>query len=315
MKNLVIAAICAAAGTASAQTIAGTLDGSYGPAVAVQTTQTQFGDATDPTGFGGGGELNAMYLNSDGTNLYVMMTGNQEANFNKMSLFIDSRAGGENTLASLNYDFGNVASNLGGMTFAQGFEADFHVYGRWGGGAYEVDFVDRQNGAGPVLASSGAATMGANTGVQSGAITTGDTVMGGDVVGSALSSEVLFGFNNTNTAGVGSGTAAADMGAAMAVTTGIELAIPLSELGLSVGDEVRLFAGYGNGDNNFWSNQFLPGLPSPGGNLGGDGNGNFNGTGAVDVSALGFVSYTVVPAPGAAALLGLGGLAAIRRRR
>ena len=319
MKNVVIgascAAVCAAAGTATAQVIDGTRDASYGAPVAVQTTETQFGDAADPAGFGGGGELNAMYLSSDGVNLYVMVTGNQEPNFNKFNLFIDSKAGGENVLASQGYDFADVASNLGGMTFAPGFEVDYHLYSRWGGGAYEVDFVDRQNGGANVLQSTGAATVGVGTGVQSGVVSTVLTGNGSAVTGPALSNDLQFGFNNTNTAGVLGGTAAADMVAAAAVTTGIELAIPLADLGLSVGDEVRLFAGYGNGDQNFWSNQFLPGLPAPQGNLGGDGNGNFTGTGDIDASRLGFVSYTVVPTPASAALLGLGALAGIRRRR
>ena len=63
-------------------------------------------------------------------------------NFNKTSVFIDSKAGGENTLSGgPAYDFTNVSQNFAGLTFDAGFEADYHIFGRWGGGAFEVDWV------------------------------------------------------------------------------------------------------------------------------------------------------------------------------
>jgi len=172
MKRILsLAAIASMAASANAITIDGTLDAAYGSPLAVQTNETQFGDASDPTGLGGGGELNAGYAVAvAGGKLNVMLTGNVEPNFNKVSVFIDSQAGGENVLdGSLAYDFGDVSSNFGGLTFDDGFEADYHLFGRWGGGAFEVDIVDRAaSTAGAELGNFGAATVGTGTGVQSG---------------------------------------------------------------------------------------------------------------------------------------------------
>ncbi|MEO0531550.1 MAG: hypothetical protein AAF266_13395, partial [Planctomycetota bacterium] len=96
--------------SAQAVTIDGTVDAAYGAPLAVQTVETQFGDNGDPAGLGGGGELNAGYAIADNGRLNVILTGNVEPNFNKVSIFIDSQAGGENVLdGSLAYDFGDVA--------------------------------------------------------------------------------------------------------------------------------------------------------------------------------------------------------------
>ena len=87
-----------------------------------------------------------------------------------------------------------------------------------------------------------------------------------------------FGFNNTNTAGVLGGAEAANQAAAAAVTTGLEFSIALVDLGSpGFGDDINISVHYGNGDNNFHSNQILGGLPAPQSNLGGDGAGNFTG--------------------------------------
>src|SRR3989304_2094034 len=75
----------------------GTKDAQYGAALAVQTVQTQFGDA-NPPGNLGGSELDAAYAKVRNGRLYLMLTGNHEPNFNKLDIFIDSKAGGENTL-------------------------------------------------------------------------------------------------------------------------------------------------------------------------------------------------------------------------
>lgn len=316
MKGLVtgfsVVAVLVMAGTAQAVVVNGdTIGDGYGAALAVQTVQTQFGDNLDPNGFSNEGELDAGYALIDGGRLYVMLTGNIGQNFNKVSVFIDSKAGGENILdGSLAYDFGNVSSNFGGLTFDTGFEADYHVFGRWGGGAFEVDIVDRSNStAGSILGDFGAATTGAGTGIQSG------TALGnGTGTTSFLSSPLEFGFNNTNVAGVIGGTAAANQVAAAAVTTGFEFSVALVDIGY-VGGPIKIHAAYGNGDNNFHSNQILGGLPAGTGNLGGDGAGNFTGNLAgIDFNNFAGNQYFVIPEPASMALLGLGGLAMLRRR-
>ena len=94
--------------SASAITVDGTLDGDYGAAISVQAVETHFGNALPP-GALGGSELDAAYAKIEGGRLYLMLTGNHEPNFNKLEVFIDSVAGGENTLSNVpEYDFFNA---------------------------------------------------------------------------------------------------------------------------------------------------------------------------------------------------------------
>jgi hypothetical protein len=312
----------------AAPTVDGTKDAAYGGALSVQTVETDFGDSTG--GVTGGGELDAGYAVVDSGRLYVMLTGNVENNFNKATVFIDSKTGGENVLSSNpQYDFNNNSQNFGGLTFDAGFEADYHVFGRWGGGAFEVDIVDRAGGTCTINCGGdfGAASSGAGTAVQSG-IAFGN----GAGTTSYLTSPLEFGFNNNNGAGVAGGTGAADQVAAAAVTTGFEFSVALADIGSpGIGDEIKLHAVYGNGDNNFHSNQVLAGLPTGlmngagagtgTGNLGGDGDGGFIG----NLSGIDFNNYagdqfftiTVVPEPTSLAMAGAGliGLAMAMRRR
>lgn len=297
-------------------TVDGTLDASYGAPLAVQTVETQFGDTTAA---GNGGELDAAYAKVWNDRLYVLITGNVEPNFNKIHLFIDSKAGGENVLSSTpNYD-GGRSQNFGGLTFDTAFEADYHVFGRWGGGAFEVDIVDRNGGT--------CVTCGGDFG--SGPQNASFNVLGsGSGTTSFLSSAAQAGFNNSNLLGVIGGTAAADQTAAAAVTTGFEFSVALADIGSpAIGSTILIHAAYGNGDNNFHSNQFLGGLPAPQGNLGGDGAGTFTG----NLSGINFnnfggsqffrvpVTGEVIPEPSSvvlSALACLGGLGlAVRRKR
>jgi hypothetical protein len=320
MKGLITGvsavAALAMAGSAQAITVDGTVDASYGAALAVQTVQTGFGDNLDPLGFGGGGELDAGYAAISGGRLYVMLTGNIEPSFNKTSIFIDSKPGGENVLSGgPAYDFANNSQNFGGLTFDAGFEADYHVFGRWGGGAFEVDIVDRAGGLCGAACSGdfGAAGVGAGTGIQS-----GSALGNGTGTTSYLSSALDFGFNNTNILGVVGGSGASNAAAAAAVTTGFEFSVALADIGNpGAGDVIKIHAVYGNGDNNYHSNQTLAGLPAGTGNLGGDGGGGFIG----DLSGVDFNQFAgnqyfsiVVPEPASMALLGLGGLMMLRRR-
>jgi autotransporter-associated beta strand protein len=113
---------------------------------------------------------------------------------------------------------------------------------------------------------------------------------------------VTFSFNNTNSAGVINGApSAADTTAAQAVTTGLEVQIPLSQLGSPQGS-VKVFADINGGGNNFLSNQFLTGLPTAVGSVGGTTNGVPNtpygpGGGKFDFSGTPNMFFTVpIPA-------------------
>jgi hypothetical protein len=128
-------------------------------------------------------------------------------------------------------------------------------------------------------------------------------------------------FDRTNTGGVLGGTNAANQVAAAAVTTGIELAIPLSALGNPNQSEILVSAMINGSNHDYLSNQFLGGLTPPQGNLGGDGAGGFNGTvGQLDLANGAYAGGTqyfriLVPEPSTAALAGLAALALVARRK
>ena len=269
----------------AAPTLDGTRDASYGPAIETQTVQTQFGDNQS--------ELNAAYAQIESGVLYVMLTGQVESNFNKLDIFIDSVAGGENTLSAAadnggtNPNNDGWANNFAGFTFDNGFDADYMLIarnGNAGGDRFDLDFA---------TIGGGLSAFEDNIDIFGGTLT--------GVNASALPNGIGVGYDNSNGAGIGGGSGAADAMAAQMVATGIELAIPLSAIGNPVeGDTIRISAMVNNGDHNFLSNQFLGGLDAPQGNLGGDGGGNFTGNLAqIDLNQFGGDQYFSIVVPAA----------------
>ena len=322
--------------TWAAPVVDGTRDAEYGVAVAVQAVETQFGDA-NPPGNLGGSELDAAYARVEGGRLYIMLTGNQEPNFNKLEIFIDSVAGGENTLSGTpQYDFSPspgfwISQNLAGLTFDAVFAADYHLFSRWGGGPgpFEVDFVNRSGGGSATVPGASAAGSAAVGLVSTGTIPAGD--IGPNASGSSLTQNLDFAIDDNNAAGVSGGTGTANVAAALAVTTGMEFSIALADLGNpSIGSTIKIAAMIGNGDHNYLSNQILGSLVPPKGNLGGDGNGGFTGSlGGVNFNELTnldpfsgvggpqFFTVLVVPEPSTLVLAGLSlvGMLGFGRRR
>ena len=257
----------------------------------VQTVQTNFGDNAS--------ELDAAWGSVAGGYLNLALTGNLEANFNKIEIFIDSKAGGQNTLNGVPGNDGTGV--MSGLTFDDGFSADYHIILRRG--SYEGDKFDLD------IAALNTANYSSYSDLFGGALEGSGTT--GTGAGNATPIEVAY--SNANTAGVAGGTAAADQAAAAAVETGVELKIALSDLGSPAGD-FKIMAFVNGSNHDYASNQFLGGLNPPQDNLGGDGYGNWNGSLAFDLGDFACNQYFCTPEPGSLSLLVFAGLLALRRR-
>ena len=226
--GLLVAGLVSAILTASASaapTVDGTLDGSYGSALAVQTVETGFGDNFS--------ELDAGYGLIDSGKLHLMFAGNVEANFNKLDIFVDSKAGGQSSFTSAGNDGSSV---MNGLMFDTGFAADYHLIAYRGPnlGNDEFDFF---------FADLGAATFSGYFDILGGLTGSGTTGTGVNAVG------IQIGYDNSNVAGVLGGSAAANQAAAAAVTTGLELGIDLNDLDFA-GGSIRVMAAMNNQSHN-----------------------------------------------------------------
>jgi hypothetical protein len=108
----------------------------YGPAKSIQNTNTGYGNATNGNVrvANGGSEIDKVFAAVKDGRLNVLITGNLESNFNKLSVFIDSASGGMNQvngsqLPSLVDPYccgGSVGAlqRFNGLRFDNGFEAD-----------------------------------------------------------------------------------------------------------------------------------------------------------------------------------------------
>ncbi len=234
-------------------TIDGTADVGYGLALSVQDTQTQFGDNNNPDpAFANGSELDQAFATVIGDRLYLVLAGNLESNWNKLEIFFDTRAGGQQQLRGDNPDVDfNGLNRMGddpatpevveGLWFDDGFEADFYLLATGSNDPYELYisyaelYVDEGNpGIGRFLGIGGAVTDGLLTG--------GDNP---DYVFATI--------DNSNILGVTGGTGLDD---GSGVLTGLEVSIPLAAIGDPTGDfKVCTFV---NGQQHDWiSNQIL----------------------------------------------------------
>ena len=142
----------------------GAKDGTYGAALFIQDTQSNYGDAITALGgtdtvfrCQGGSEIDGVYAQYGKDSmgepaLYLMLTGNFESNYNKVALFFDSKTGGQNQLSSDSATqtgmFGSIfsggANSYGtttgigaqpGLKFDVGFAADYFLGFSVGGGS------------------------------------------------------------------------------------------------------------------------------------------------------------------------------------
>lgn len=236
-------------GAAYAQNLDGTVNnGFYGSALAVQTINTGFGDATggDSTG---GSELDAAYGQISGGNLYLFLAGSFQNNGNHLNLFVDGGAAGQSTLA---LPATGTMKAMNGSVFSPGFQATFALdMNDYSGTLYTEEYTY----AGPGSISGGyvGALAETSTGIAAGS--------DGGVSGLYL--------NNTHVSTMGAGNAALSGATSGANTmTGLELKIPLASIGYT-GGSIEVLADINGGSDGFISNQLLPGLAVGTANLGG----------------------------------------------
>ena len=163
MKRCILLAVSIAAWSVQAQAVP-TLDGkvtagdSYGAALSVQNTNTQFGNATlgDPVNGGGGSEIDQVFAKIENGRLYVNVTGNLEWNFNKLEVFVDSKAGGVNSINGAALPTGVDAFCCGGIGTTSGalqrlnslaFDANFNA-------DYYLTFTNGQETVNPNMPDS-----------------------------------------------------------------------------------------------------------------------------------------------------------------
>ncbi len=176
----------------AAPIIDGILDSSY-VQLALQTDQTGFGDNNDPTfNAANGSELDGLYAVQSGGMLYVFVAGNLESNFNKLEVFFDTEAGGQNQLRGDNPDVDfNGLNRMGddgsgnGMIFDAGFTADYYLTCTNGGDPVTIyaNFASLNGGYGDYIGS----TLPGSDGTLSG----GNNLYG-----------IFLTMDNSNTAGV-----------------------------------------------------------------------------------------------------------------
>ena len=241
---------------ASPPVIDGQRDPAYGPALITQTLQTAEDDTLGAAGGSSGWELDEAYGFVSNGVLYLMLTGNmllqpdpiEPSTFSSpIHVFIDSQAGGQNTLRSDNQN--SLLSNLSGLTFDTNFTPD-HWLGCAGTGGPDfgtpyslfTEFAELPSNAGAATTYLGSAQVGGQFPLSGGSNPFG----------------IMVALDNSNTGGVSRGCGASS---GVGVTTGFECAIPLAAIGTPVGP-IKVCALYeGTEFHTGVSNQVLGPLP------------------------------------------------------
>jgi hypothetical protein len=255
------------------------------------------------TDFSVGSEINGVYAYIDAANqdLYVLVTGNIESNYNKLHLFIDANAtDGQNVMRSDNVSaLFNQINRFGpgtegpGMIWDVGFSPDYWMAINMGGFPV-LQYADGATlrAGGPILGFNdepydyrgfrGSLDDVNNVMLfdgpiiepQDGTDTDLETNFAPRLAGNSLLLDpfnpigtpdaITVATDNSNILGVTSDSAAG----AAAVTTGAELRISLAELGWDGSSDIKIGGFISNGDSGFISNQIIGGLPDASSNLG-----------------------------------------------
>ena len=255
-----------------------------------------------------GSEIDGLYTALDlaNGNLYVLITGNLQSNYNKLDLFFDVNGATEGVNVMLNtnpdIDF-NGLNAMAGLTFDAGFTADYWM--ALGNGNQGTQMFANAS----VLRANGAARNFVGNPLDYGAYNGGTKSAGNDPINfDGVRADIQDGFtanifcetaprtcglpylsggsapnptpdliqitlDNRNTAGV-TGTVASSSAAA-AVTTGVEMRLSLSELGWDGTSDIKITGFINAGNHSFLSNQVIGGLPVGTTNLGSPASVNF----------------------------------------
>lgn len=219
---------------ASTQVIdgAGITSANWGGSYAVQDTKTAFGDNEN--------ELDQMFLDADSDNIYIGLSGNL-SDLNCLHVYIDTDPSDMNPGGTLSSDDGSctqlvravVEAMMGNTQFDAGFDPDFAISATVGKfpGQSDTQLVY----ACDMLQLDGSY---ANEVLGIGAEGSGNGLLTGD-------QGVEIALDNSNTAGVVAfdpNNPTSDPNAAMTATTGVELSIPRSLIGVTGAQDIRLFA-------------------------------------------------------------------------
>lgn len=130
-----------------------------GGALAVQNNYSCFGDAQPPTGvqYTAGSEMNQLWLTNTADRLKLAISGNLELNGNAYVVLLDTKAGGETTLAGNATPPQSVGGNgpgtgLNGAVLDGCLEADYAIsVATFGDGSYAVELSDLQANTSRIL--------------------------------------------------------------------------------------------------------------------------------------------------------------------
>ena len=271
----------------------GTTGISYGSALAVQSISTGFGDAAGGNDSGGGSELDAAYGTIQGSYLAIFLAGNVESNGNHLNVFVDGGAPGQSVLS---VPATATMATMNGSIFSPGFQATWAFDTNDFSGTF---YSEEYTYAGPGALAGG--YVGSVPESSTGIVPTGTLPSGG---GFPAYTTLAVNNNNASTMGAFAPPGSAYPSAnALAVTTGIELLIPLSQIGWT-GGNINVLADINGGGDSYLSNQFLPELPVGTGNVGGGGPFTGPSAGAFNLGSTPGAYFTVaVPEPASIGLI------------
>ena len=212
---------------------------SFADLLATQDTPTDSGNNIN--------ELNQLWLAAEVEGIRVGLSGNLGTDAMALALFFDTGTGRQSTL-----DTGSLSpppaglSALTGTTFDDGFAPSRLLFANAFGGALYCDWVTLPSSGTVTKRYLGQQSVGSGSGVLSGGNNPGG---------------ILVALDNRNVAGV-TDQSAAD---AATATSGWEMYIPYSDLGLSAGScgEIRVLGAIVQ-PSGAWTNQLLPPLGGTG---------------------------------------------------